>query len=393
MAIENNVLKNTTFAKQLDTANQLLASIAMAGGGITLESFADIQAAVRAGVASQFFKVGDQISVSNGSNTLVWDIIGIDEDIPANPSLKHSMTLQLHDLWPTAMVYDAPEATWYIDSKTWPSGLPAGVYQFTLPAGYDTANGGGGTYNFTLTKPVPTGGQVKVGWNYNTQVTANKVTTYASVGATDILESVDIVSGATGTAMPALSTTAVTSNTNCVHRMRYGSNNWKQSGMRQWLNSDGAANTWWKAQTVFDRPTNASSAGFLNGMDAEFLAVIGEVRKDTKQSISDNYGINNNKEKFFLLSRPEAYMGIERSTDGSEGTVYSFYKDYSDLTAPGTGKDNNRIKYRSGGATYWWLRSPIAGDGSNVRYVYPDGCLNVSYASGSYGVAPACCII
>lgn len=393
MSINNNVIKNTTFAEQLDTTNQLLASIAMAGGGMTLESFADIQAAVRSGVANQFFKVGDQISVSRGDDTLVWDIIGFDHDIPVNPTLTHSMTLQLHDLWPSAMAYDASEATWYIDNATWPNGLAAGTYQFTLPSGYDTTYGGGGTYNFTLTKKVPAGGQIRVGWSYTTQVTSNKVYTYSTVGETNAQETVSIVSGATGAAMPALSTTAVTENTNCVHRMRYGSNNWAQSGIRQWLNSDGSANTWWTPQTVFDRPTNAGSDGFLKGIDPEFLAVIGEVRKDTQRSISDDYGMENKKEKIFLLSRPEMYMGVERSQDGSEGEVYSFYKDYSDLSAPGTGADTNRIKYRNGAATYWWTRTPTSSTGYSVRRVTPDGSVVSYYAFNSYGVAPACCII
>lgn len=391
MSINNNVIKNTTFAEQLDTTNKLLASIAMAGGGLTLESFADIQAAVRAGVANQFFKIGDQISVSRGDDILVWDVIGFDDDIPVNPTLTHSMTLQLHDLFGTYMSFDAPEATWYIDSTTWPNGLVAGTYRFTLPEGYDTSYGGGGTYQFTLAQTVPVGGQVRVAWNDKTQVTACKVETYNSAGGT--LETVSIASGASGTAMPVIDTTIVTSNTNCAHRMRYGSNNWIQSGIRQWLNSSGAANTWWKAQTVFDRPTNSNAAGFLNGMDSEFLSVIGEVYKDTQQSVTDGYGMHHSKERFFLLSRPEAYCGVERSQDGSEGHVYPFYLDYSDLTAYGSGADTNRIKYRSTTPYYWWLRSPSHSSGNYLRIVYPDGSVGSSVAGGSRGVAPVCCIV
>ena len=91
--------------------------------------------------------------------------------------------------------------------------------------------------------------------------------------------------------MPTLSATAVTSNTNCVHRMRYGSNNWAESGLRQWLNTAGAANTWWEPKTVFDRPTNAGSVGFLKGFDPAFLNVIGDVTKTTQKSTSDGYGL------------------------------------------------------------------------------------------------------
>ena len=338
-------------------------------------------------------EAGDHVIVTETSTQLAFDVIGIDHDTPADHKYTHSMTLQMHNLWTSAMVFDASEATWYIDEATYPDGLAAGTYYFTLPAGYDTGNGGGGTYNFTLTNAVPVGGQIRFGWGSNTQASTCKITTYSAVGAAS-LETVSVVEGESGTAMPSLHATSVTSNTNCVHRMRYGSNNWAESSLRQWLNTDAAANTWWEPKSVFDRPANAGSDGFLKGFDPAFLAVVGEVTKKTQLSISDNYGMDTSTERFFLLSRPEIYAGTERSTDGADGTVYPYYgAGYSDLTAPGTGADSNRIKYRNGSATYWWLRTPSAGYGGHVRYVSPTGYLHNSYAYYSNGVAPACVIV
>lgn len=337
---------------------------------------------------------GDHVIVTETTTQLTFDIIGIDHDIPADTAKTHSMTLQMHDLWSSAMAYDAAEATWYIDEETYPTGLAAGTYYFTLPSGYDTSYGGGSTFNFTLTNAVPVGGQIRFGWSYNTQASACKITTYSTVGTATALETVSVVAGEDGTAMPALSTTAVTSNTNCVHRMRYGSNNWSNSAIRQWLNTDGAANTWWEAKSVFDRPANASSAGFLKGIDPAFLDVVGNVTKTTQKSTSDGYGLDTTTERFFLLSRPEVYAGTERSADGADGTVYEYYgAGHSDLSAPGTGADSNRIKYRSGSATYWWLRTPLCNDGNRVRSVIPTGTLNDNNAFNSYGVAPACVIV
>ncbi len=275
--------------------------------------------------------------------------------------------------------------------KRLPPVLP---YHFTLPAGYDATYGGGSTFNFTLANAVPVGGQIRFGWNYNTQASTCKITTYASVGASAAAETVSVAEGQAGTAMPALHATTVTANTNCVHRMRYGSNNWSESAMRQWLNSDGAANTWWEAKTVFDRPANTSHAGFLNKLDPAFLDVIGTVTKKTQLSISDEYGMDVAEERFFLLSRPEVFAGVERSADGSDGDPYEFYgAGYSDYTSPNTGADTNRIKYRNGTAYYWWLRTPNSGYGHNVRYVYTAGYLNHVSASNSIGVAPACVIV
>lgn len=339
-------------------------------------------------------KTGDHVIITETTTQYTFDVIGIDHDTPADPSRKHSMTLQMHDLWPTAMVYDSPEATWYIDEETYPTGLVAGTYHFTLPAGYDNAYGGGSTLNFTLANDVPVGGQVRFAWGYQVQANTCKISTYASVGAATAIETVTVAEGEAGVAMPTLHATTVTENTNCVHRIRYGSNNWAESGMRQWLNTDAAANTWWEPKTVFDRPTSASSAGFLKGLDPAFLNVIGEVTKTTQQSISDGYGLDVSTERFFLLSRPEIYAGTERSADGADGKVYAYYgAGYSDLASPGTGADSNRIKYRSGSATYWWLRTPLSTGGGHVRLVNPQGFLNSGGADGSYGVAPACVIV
>ena len=49
-------------------------------------------------------------------------------------------------------------------------------------------------------------------------------------------------------------------------------------------------------------------------------------------------------------------------------------------------------KNSAGNATYWWMRSPYAGDGSYVRRVYPDGTVVNYYAIHSLGVAPACVV-
>ena len=339
-------------------------------------------------------KTGDHVIITETTTQYTFDVIGIDHDTPADPSRKHSMTLQMHDLWPTAMVYDSPEATWYIDEETYPTGLVAGTYHFTLPAGYDNAYGGGSTLNFTLANDVPVGGQVRFAWGYQVQANTCKISTYASVGAATAIETVTVAEGEAGVAMPTLHATTVTENTNCVHRIRYGSNNWAESGMRQWLNTDAAANTWWEPKTVFDRPTSASSAGFLKGLDPAFLNVIGEVTKTTQQSISDGYGLDVSTERFFLLSRPEIYAGTERSADGADGKVYAYYgAGYSDLASPGTGADSNRIKYRSGSATYWWLRTPSSTSGYHVRSVDPSGTLSSNSAYNSCGVAPACVIV
>lgn len=178
------------------------------------------------------------------------------------------------------------------------------------------------------------------------------------------------------------------------NRASYGSNNWVESGIRQWLNSDGAAGTWWTAKTEYDvKPSYASSeAGFMAGLDEDFLSTVGEVTKITaRNTVTDGGESDTTTEKFFLLSKTEVYGGLENSI--AEGVAYPYYADNSSLSAEGTGADTNRIKYRDGSATYWWLRSPYTSYSYRVRSVGAAGGVSYDGANGSNGVAPACCII
>ena len=177
------------------------------------------------------------------------------------------------------------------------------------------------------------------------------------------------------------------------NRKSYGSNNWSQSAIRQWLNSDGEAGKWWMAQTEYDvAPAFASSqAGFLKGLDKEFLGVIGNVDKITAKPNIDGGGSETLSEKFFLPSMTEVYGGENNGI--AEGIVYPYYANGSTLEAPGTGADTNRIKNKGDAATTWWLRSCNPTDSYYERIVVTSGTVVNSNANNSYGVAPACCII
>jgi hypothetical protein len=164
--------------------------------------------------------------------------------------------------------------------------------------------------------------------------------------------------------------------------------------MRQYLNSDKAAGSVWTPQSVFDRPPTwaATTAGFLHGIDPDFVAVLGNVKKTTGlNSISDGGGTATHDEKVFLLSRSEVFMDNEYA--GGEDTPYAYYKNYSDNQSASTGADKNRIKYRAGVAKNWWLRSPSAGYAYSVRFVSTSGALSGSTATYANGVATACCIV
>lgn len=343
------------------------------------QSWAEIQYVVRAGLAPTIYSIGDQLTCNRGSDVLTWDIIGFDQDIPADSQYTHTLTLQLHDCYKTIQ-FDAPEALFYAETE-----LPARTYNFPLLAGYDTAYGGGKTYYFTLTQPVPAGGQITFPWGYQVQASTVKVSTYANRTTTTAIETVSVTEGSDGTPLTP---------TNHTHRIRYGSNNYSESALRQWLNSDAAAGSVWVPQTIYDRPPSWASgeAGFLNGIDADFLAVIGAaVKRTAKNTVSDGGGYYDiSTDKIFLLSRGE--VGMQNENNINEGEPYQYY--YNMLTdgARNDGEITDRIKYLSGAARFWWLRSPFSSHASYVRSVNTVGSLHSSGAYNAYGVAPACVI-
>ena len=331
--------------------------------------------------------LGDEIVVHETASSLVWDVLGIDCDTPADSQFTHSITLGLHDCL-AGLLFDAREALFYC-----PDGLAAGTYNFKVTQHPWVSSDVNKTFQFTLTQAVPAGGQIVLQVAYNVTIAGSTLKTYSSSTSTTAIETVTITEGSGGTSLGDVNN-AISGGTNSLQRGLLGNSRYSQSAMRQYLNSKAAAGSVWTPKNVWDRAPSwaTTTAGFLNGMDEDFLAVIGEVTKRTAlNTVSDGGGYEDTIEKFFLLSRSEVYGGNE--VTGGEGAAYPYYSDYSDLAAPGTGDDTNRIKYRNGSAQYWWLRSLDAGYAYNVRFVHTAGNVSTSSANYSCGVAPACCII
>ena len=331
--------------------------------------------------------LGDEIVIHETAASLVWDVIGIDKDIPADPQFTHSVTLQLHDCF-AELQFCARQALF-----AFPEGLAAGTYHFKLTAQPWYSGDVNKYIQFTLAQAIPANGVLVLNNAYNATAIGATISSYASNTATTATETVTMSEGSDGTDLGDVAN-AISGNTNSIQRALLGSNNWADSALRQYINANKAAGSVWTPKTKWDRPPSWASTtdGLLYGMDEDFLGVIGDVTKVTAlNTISDGGGSVTTTEKFFLVSRTEVYGGNENNI--AEGVAYPYYSDYSDLSAPGTGDDSNRIKYRNGSAKYWWLRSPYSGSASNVRYVSPSGGVSNVSATGSSGVAPACCII
>lgn len=378
-----------SFLAKMNEQNILLAAIANGGGDLKPASWRAVQGIVRAGLAPKVFAVGDQFVCQKGGEngtTLVWDVIGFDHDSPANDELTHSMTLQLHDIY-TNMMFDTREAFYYCASA-----LPAGTYKFSITAHSYVQSEVGKTYKFTTTVDIPVGGQLVFKQAYDAPLQNASIDTFANASSNTPLETVIMTESATGINLGSIGN-SIDGNFNSMQRALTGNNRWKESEIRQFLNSDKEAGFVWSSQNHFDRPPTwvSTQDGFLRGMDNDFLSVIGAVKKTiAKNTVCDGGGFETTNDKFFLISKDEVYSGQENNIN--EGGPYAYYDIFSTLSAAGAGSDANRIKYDGDMQKYWWLRSPAFASASSARCVTQVGAISAYYLS-SLGVVPACNVI
>ena len=339
---------------------------------------------------------GDTVIVTLTCTKLIWVVRDHNHHAVVS-NAPYTMTIECKWCYGTqdtykALVFDAPEAFYCHESDT---ALPAGTYNFTLAAAY--SSWAAGTYQFTTTVALPKGGQFALSGNAGTALTSLKVLNltngYADASAA---EQCTITAGSGGTSLGTFGTEL-----NHSHRVSYGSNNYAQSGCRQFLNSQQKQGSVCVKQTKFDRKpswetgNDVAYAGFLHGMDKAFLNAIAttivpcrtnsvfEVNSldGTAFAINQTYNV---RDKVFMLSRSEIW-GDWDSASLKDGTFLDFYNGLTNL---------ERIKYDEFGvAHYAWVRSPYPSNAHREWGVYgTTGGVNYIYAYDAIGVAPACVI-
>lgn len=377
MGMNMSYLLDSPALKDIQNALNLIAL-----GNVTdINDWDDIARIVRNGLGAKAFPIGTQLSVSRGENVTPYVFDVVDHRTvtdAATGDSKPGMALLLHRVI-YSKPFDAPEAMYYAAEA-----LDAGTYHFK------TSDSSEKTYQFTLTNQVPKGGQIFCDYpDGQTDITTRTMKTYSSASSTTPIESASISEGNDGTDL-GICGNASYPNMNNFSRCRYGSNNYKESAIRQWINADGAASAWWVTSNKFDRPVSyTSSAGFLNGVDSKFLNAVRATNVPCKTNntfelpgwtLNTAYTV---QDKFFLASRNELGYGTENV---AEGSVFKLYDGATNA---------DRIKYDfSSGATarLWWMRSPYPGSAYYVRRVYTDGSLDGHYAGTGYGAVPACII-
>lgn len=203
-------------------------------------------------------------------------------------------------------------------------------------------------------------------------------------------QTVAITSGSSGTKLCTLRPAGDTDdlNVNSIQRAGYGSNNYAQSAIHQYLNSDKAAGTFWAPTNRFDNPPTwqASQPGFMSKLPDDFLEIVSPVDFSTITNNifeTDGYETNSSYSMRAMFWLPSRFQ-IFGSTEGADlnETQWDYYKGATDI---------DRIMYDNGGtARTQWLRSPLPGTALGARIVYSSGAVRGNDANTSYAVAPAC---
>lgn len=169
----------------------------------------------------------------------------------------------------------------------------------------------------------------------------------------------------------------------------YGNARWGESNIRQWLNSNKEAGSWFTPVSDTDiAPDYASTLdGFMYDLPSEFIDIVAKAKVTTALSSYFNYGQEVTEDYFWLPSYTEMSGKSNNVTEGVQMTKY-------------VGTANAaKVKYNaSNTSVQWWMRSPsvnVSGIApSYVRLITSGGSVNGSQLANytTMWVVP-CCII
>lgn len=378
--------------------NILLAQMVTSSGEATPATVLnEIHEIVRSGEAPNVFSIGDQIMLNynDGTNSYVlpWDIVHFDTVTLQDGETVPGMFVQSHYAM-EPMQFDAKEAFYVVPT----GGMAAGNYSFTLSANYGSATAG--TYNFTVPQTLTEGTRLVFQTDISASGLSNAViAAYAAPTDSTPVTTMTVTAGTADTSIGTLAN-GVIGNLNNVACTVYGNNNWAQSAMRQRLNSDAAAGSWWTPQNNFDMPPSqlASLPGFMSGFDQAFLNIIKPVQVNTAlNTIAYDGSTVTTYDTFFPASLEQEYINPQVSS--VEGAYWEYWKQRLGLSSPqGTGSANANaahIRYGYNAKTTAQnvrLRSAKRSNADNTWSVTTAGYVNSGYAIYTYRPAPACVI-
>ena len=155
------------------------------------------------------------------------------------------------------------------------------------------------------------------------------------------------------------------------NRRIFGNNRYIYSNIHQWLNSDGAAGSWYTAQHSADAaPDYSSQAGFLSGWNENHIAALDRATLTTSRASVDGGGTETFVSRVALMSTTE--LGLESGTGNGRLDIFN--------------SDGDRAT-----GSYYWTRTPYPSDSNSANQVTSAGALsNVIAVYNADAVRPLC---
>nr|UVX78205.1 MAG: hypothetical protein [Bacteriophage sp.] len=350
-------------AQAASSANAAAKAVELAATGL---SGVQMRALVRTGDAPKVLYPGDLITAG-----WTWDgktypmrmavahhYTGADDAHPlkelGDGRTGNCMDLQFIDALPIAFYFE-PKQAFYNNVEL----MSAGQYTFTVSVSSAWGTGAFGTvgqfpYTFTLAEDVPADSQWL--WDAGSSSGITQIQIYAPYDGA-LLQTVTVAAGGTGTSLGTISELA-TGDFNTWARSCEGSNFWKDSAMRAWLNSD--STDWDSRRTRFTRKhPMAGKPGFLAGLEQSLRDGMASVKVKTEPHQTDGAEPVETVDMVRLPSSIEHYFDsyLGQSTEGfkAEGVVFDYWK--------AVAAANNHPDVIVGRQTYAWL---IARDPNKV---------------------------
>lgn len=387
------IFTEETQKKILAAMQETTALTKIIANGWNVDSWKAVQTIVQSGAGEKYFPAGTQLQVSSQSyGTLLFDVVAHNFEKNPNDATAPTMTLMMHD----CLYNRAPDNAEYFWWNNTGAELAAGTYHFTVyKAGHFGNTKYDGTYQFTTTQAIPADARLlNVCIGHIESSKAGMLSMGVSVydSADTLIEKCTMTEGSEGTDLGTISQTSANivdtlGKFNASGRCSQGSNNWAQSNIRQWMNSDAAAGAWWTKQTPFDRrSSNYDNVRGLKGdLDAEFVAVLGEVDIETQTNDGYEYGYTAGET---YTTRDLLFLPGYRNVNTGDSLAYEYFKDATNAM-----RRKNAVNEEKTNAI-WFLRTP------NLNYGYMLLiCSNggVSYSTlvwpyYSYGCVPTCVI-
>ena len=360
--------------KDVESLNEKISILANRGS-----SWEEIRQNVKMGYGETLYPVGTDLEVECTENSPYTSIVFtvVDHSVIDN---EPCMTLLMKS-GINGLQFEHEQAL-IVPTET----LVAGTYHFNFPDNYDASHDGTKTVQFTLVNDVQANDQIMIQYPNNQSWIGKNLTVYSNFTDT-VLETCVMSEGEDGTDLGVADGSGII---NHITRARYGANNWKESAMRQWLNTDALVNKWQTQQNRYQRPCTylTKQNGFMSWFNSDFVGVIKETNHLNRTNrVYDSLGVKtpySTNDKFFLLSQEE--VGFNSEDDIICGTCFDYYVDAENI---------DRIKYdinNSATARWWWLRTPYPSSANIERIVGSGGSLSGS--GGYYGgaVVSACTI-